>query len=59
MTCSREEARAWIKQNWHDLCERRELGLVLKRYYTVYNGKQPADDYVSLKRELEKLAIDN
>ena len=68
MTCTKSEARAWIKNNWHDLCERRELSFVLKRYYAVYNGRceqpaltwrgRPADDYVRLKRELEKLPID-
>ena len=59
MTCSQTEAKAWINQNWKYICERKELAFVLRRYYAVYlNGRQEVDDYVTLKRELERLPID-
>ena len=61
MTCSQTEAKEWIKRNWNDICERKELTFVLRRYYAVYSsGKncEEVDDYVRLKKELEKLAID-
>ena len=59
MTCSRAEAKLWIRKNWTELCDKKELTFVLRRYYAVYQGKlKPQDDYVKLKRTLEKLAID-
>ena len=71
MTCSQAEAKKWIKQNWLDLCENGNLSYAITRYVRVYyrstkrslgnvetavvREETPADDYVKIKKELEKL----
>lgn len=59
MTCSRVEAKKWIRQNWIYLCDNGQLSVAIKRYSAVYlNGRAKVDEYVKLKNELEKLPID-
>jgi len=71
MTCSQPEARKWIKQNWNYLCESGRLSYAIKRYTKVYHcstkrsvgnpetSSLREEGYLEIKRELDKLGVDN
>ena len=71
MTCSQTEAKKWLKQNWNYLCENGRLSYAIKRYLAVYHcstqrsvgnpetASLREEGYVEIKRELEKVPLDN